>query len=268
MRALKVFLPFFALLALFAGEVHAALCDKPVRVRVPSDYVPFSYVDESGRLTGIDIEFMRDIFAEIGCEYELIEVPFKRAITELAEGRVDMMPFMSITFERQQFARFSAAYRNETAGLVMRKEDVSKTQIRSIEDIMDQGLVLGHELGAYRGEVFEEFLASDRSKPLVFIVGSTAEGIRMLTAGRIDALVEVPESSLLVAENLGLRDEIARHPFKLFSEPVHFMYSRKTASEDLINAINGAIQKLTESDDYEREFGSMALTDRPLDTLN
>jgi len=268
MKVLKASLLALALCLPLMEGAHAAPCDKPVKVRVSADYTPFSYKNEAGRITGIDVEFVRDIFAEIGCEYELVDIPFKRAITELAEGRIDMMPFMSITFERQQFARFSAAYRNETAGLVMRKEDVQNTQIRSLDDVVDLGLVLGHELGAYRGEVFEDFLASDRSKPLVFIVGSTAEGIRMLSAGRIDALVEVPESSLLVAEDLGLRDEIARHPFKLFSEPVHFMYSRKTASEDLINAVNGAIQKLTETEDYLREFGSMALTDQSLETMN
>ncbi|GGB49772.1 hypothetical protein GCM10011316_22360 [Roseibium aquae] len=268
MTLLKIGVLAAALLLPASEAVKAAVCDAPVRVRVSADYAPFSFADAKGRITGMDVEFLRKIFAKIGCEYQLIPMPFKRSITELAEGRIDMMPFMSITYQRQQFARFSAAYRNETVGLVMRTEDVDRYAIDSLQDIIDLGLILGHELGTYRGELFEQFLETDHADSHVFFVGSTAEGIRMLSVGRIDAYVEVPRSGLVVAEELGLADGLAPHRFILFSEPVHFMFSQRTVSGDLIRAVNAAIQDLTKTDDYQNTFGPMALTSQTQDAVN
>lgn len=258
MAALKACLIALCLL-LQMQSVHAAPCDGPVKVRISSDYMPFSYKDQSGQITGLDVELLREIFAAIGCDYELIDLPFKRALKEVAKGSIDMMPFMSITPERQTFARFSVPYRSETAGFIMRKEDVSAASIQSLADILRHRLVLGHELGTYRGEEFEEFLTSKQSKNAVFQVASTSEGLRMLIAGRIDALV-VSNPSVRVAAKADWNGKIAPHPFILSSKPVHFMFSRKTASDDFVDAINDAIENIIVTDHYSQSFGAMALS--------
>ncbi|TWI84792.1 amino acid ABC transporter substrate-binding protein (PAAT family) [Roseibium hamelinense] len=260
---------FLTLTGVIAAPAAALDCENPVRVRISDDYLPFSYMSDHGNVVGLDVEFMRSVFQEIDCSYEFIDIPFKRSIAELAAGRIDMMPFMSITAERQAFARFSAAYRYETAGLVMREADVERYEISSLEDVVKHGLVLGHEHSAYRGEVFKDFLASPLSEKHVYIVSSTEEGVKMLLAGRIDALVEVPSSTLAMARQLGTADVLAEHPFQLLSEPVHFMFSRKTVSDELITAINGAIQELTSTNVYLERFGSMALREpKPEEQMN
>lgn len=241
----------------------ASACDRQIIIRVSEDYLPFSRLDNKGRLQGIDVTFIRRIFTEIGCPYRFVAVPFKRAIVEISRGNIDMMPFASITPERSEFAWFSVPYRNETAGLVVRRDRLEKYRISSMEDVVRLGLHLGHEQTSYRGEVFNEFLKRPEARNHVYFITSTSQGIKMLVAGRIDALVEMPAATLAMAADMGVSDQLAEHPFRLMSEPVHFMYSKKTVSQDLIDRLNKAIQQAIGTEDYNQLYGSMALEYTP-----
>lgn len=248
---------------LTAGGLQASAadesCGEPLRVRVSADYLPFSYQDTDGTFNGVDVRLIQDLFAETGCQVSLVAMPFKRAIVELAEGRIDMMPFASITEDRKAFAAFSAPYRKERAGLVVRAEDLEQLKITSLKDVVDQKLVLGHEQSAYRGPDFARFLADPVSKDHVFNVVTTTEGIRMLASGRIDALVEAPAAILAAAEQMGLAGRFAEHPFTLIEEPVHFMYSRKSVPMALIEALDQALAREITLSRYQNAYGSLAL---------
>lgn len=240
----------------FASE---PLCKDPLRIRVSSDYLPFSYREQDGELTGLDVSFIRSVFDSIGCPITLEVMPFKRAIIDLSNGYVDMVPFASITKRRMAFASFSRPYRNEIAGLVIRMEDRDRYPMISLADAVKQELVLGHEQWSYRGETFQAFLDDPASQPHVTLVSSTTEGIRMLDAGRIDALVEMPTAVLALAAKIGLEDKFIVHPLRLWEEPVRFMYSRKTVSQELIDAVNQAIYREIQTGEYQAAYGNMAL---------
>ncbi|WP_420411393.1 substrate-binding periplasmic protein [Roseibium sp.] len=261
MSVIKAFL--FAALLLIASPgkgAHAdALCETPLNIRVSSDYLPFSFRDTSGEFRGIDVVLIQELFSEIDCEINLVAMPFKRAIIELAAGHIDMMPFASITKKRKAFAHFSSPYRYETAGLIVRTEDLQRLKINSLQDVIDNNLVLGHEQSAYRGGDFEAFLADPVSRPHIYNVVTTTEGIRMLETYRIDALVESPAAILAAAEEMGLGSRFAEHPFTLISDPVHFMFSRKSVSQELVDALDLALARKISSTAYQTSYGSMAL---------
>lgn len=234
-------------------------CIEPLKIRFSADYLPFSHLESDGSLSGIDVEFIESLFRKIDCPVSFVVMPFKRAVFELANGDIDMMPFASITEERKAFAYFSTPYRNETVGMVFRKEDVGKYRLTSLDDVIDQGLVLGHEQSAYRGEFFKAFLENPASKPHVFNVVSASEGIKMLSAGRIDAMVEMPAATLAMAAKMGLPDRFAEHPLLLWSDPVHFMYSKKSVSPELIAKIDNALKAAVQEKAYKTLYGSMGM---------
>ncbi|GAA0777241.1 amino acid ABC transporter substrate-binding protein [Roseibium denhamense] len=245
------------------ASANSDVCPVPLKVRFSVDYLPFSLMTSEGQLMGIDVEFVQKLFEHLDCPIEPVTMPFKRAIIELAAGRIDMMPFASITRERRSFALFSLPYRNETAGLVVRREELPNLPIDELDDVVDLGLVLGHEQNSYRGETFKAFLKSPKAEKHVFEFVSSSEGIRMLSAGRIDAIVEMPAAVLATAREMGVEADFAEHPFRLWSEPVHFMFSRKTVSPKLITAVNYALEDLIATPEYVARYGSMGLQDNP-----
>ncbi|WP_420338298.1 substrate-binding periplasmic protein [Roseibium sp.] len=239
--------------------VHAEDCPKTFRVGASDDYEPFSYIGADGKLTGLDLLFVQEILAEVGCAPQFVDLPFPRAVVELSAGRIDMMMFASVTAERQNFALFSAPYRNETAGLIIRARDQDKYPINEVGDLLKLNLLLAHDVGTYRGDLFETFMANPEAKKNIIQVSSSRQSLNMLVKGRINAIVEAPAAVFALAETLGVRDEIAEHPFLLWSEPVHFMFSRKTVSPEFVARIDAVLAEAVQTPEYTSQFGSMSV---------
>lgn len=239
--------------------VHAEDCPDTFRVGASDDYEPFSYIGADGKLTGLDLRFVEQILGEAGCDPQFLVMPFPRAVVELAAGRLDMMMFASVTAERQNFAHFSAPYRNETAGLIIRADDQGGYPITEIGDLLKLNLLLAHDVGTYRGDAFEAFLNNPEAKKNTVQVSSSKQSLEMLLKGRINAIVEAPAAVFALAETLGVRDQIAEHPFLLWSEPVHFMFSRKTVSPELVAEIDAVLADAVQTSEYTSQFGSMSV---------
>jgi len=239
--------------------VHAEDCPDTFRVGASDDYEPFSYIGADGKLTGLDLRFVEQILGEAGCDPQFLVMPFPRAVVELAAGRLDMMMFASVTAERQNFAHFSAPYRNETAGLIIRADDQGGYPITEIGDLLKLNLLLAHDVGTYCGDAFEAFLNNPEAKKNTVQVSSSKQSLEMLLKGRINAIVEAPAAVFALAETLGVRDQIAEHPFLLWSEPVHFMFSRKTVSPELVAEIDAVLADAVQTSEYTSQFGSMSV---------
>ncbi|MGV2975014.1 substrate-binding periplasmic protein [Roseibium alexandrii] len=239
--------------------VHAEDCPDNFRVGASDDYEPFSYIGADGKLTGLDLRFVQQILGEAGCTPQFLDLPFPRAVVELAAGRIDMMMFASVTAERQNFALFSAPYRNETAGLIIRAHDQGRYPITEVGDLLKLKLLLAHDVGTYRGDLFETFMANPAAKKNIIQVSSSRQSLNMLVKGRINAIVETPAAVFALAETLGVRDQIAEHPFLLWSEPVHFMFSRKTVSPDFVAQIDALLADAVQTPEYTSQFGSMSV---------
>lgn len=252
------------LVGLFGSASSVVACEKEMLIRISADYQPFSVENTDAPPSGIDVEFIRMVMAQAGCSYQFIFQPWKRAVLQLQRGQLDMMPFASITPERQEFAYFSTPYRNETVGLVIRKEDRGRYDISSLQGVLDLNMRLGHTQGAYRGPDFEAFLGRPETENIIFKINFTSQGIKMLLNNRIDALVEMPAASLAVARDLGVEDRVVEHPYRIFSEPVHFMYSKKTVDAATVKLLNQAISELVESPQYQALYGSMGVRAKPI----
>ncbi|MDA8586541.1 transporter substrate-binding domain-containing protein [Rhodobacteraceae bacterium] len=69
---------------------------------------PFNYVDETGRVTGCDVELARRVFRELGIEdFEPIETEFAELLPGLSDGRWRMTTGLFGTDERRRTAQFS-----------------------------------------------------------------------------------------------------------------------------------------------------------------
>ena len=147
------------------------------------------------------------------------------------------------------------------AGLIIRREDVGKYPIRRLDDMIGHQMRLGHTEGAYRGEMFKQFLSQHEAQNLVFNVNLTSHGIQMLVNDRIDALVEVPTAAMAQAELMGVSDALVAHPLILLSEPVHFMFSKLTVSPMLVEKINVEIDKAIQTTTYRALYGVEALSE-------
>ncbi|NLM36764.1 MAG: basic amino acid ABC transporter substrate-binding protein [Firmicutes bacterium] len=97
-------------------------------------FPPFEYLDEeTGELTGFDLDLMRAIGAELGMEVVIKNVSWDGIIPGLLAGNYDVIASgMTITEERQQVVNFSDPYINAGLVIVTRAGD---NRIKGPEDL-------------------------------------------------------------------------------------------------------------------------------------
>ena len=73
---------------LFSGQIFAQ-CVKSVRW---SDDPPYSYKLPTGEISGFSVDLLRAVLKGMNCEARFVELPWARALRELEQGRLDILP--------------------------------------------------------------------------------------------------------------------------------------------------------------------------------
>ena len=83
--------------------------DRPIRVAM-LQYPNYLSYDEDGRPYGYAVEYLRMLAAYTGWKYEYVTMSLSEAMKELEEGRIDLVPGIQKTEERQKVIGFSEEY--------------------------------------------------------------------------------------------------------------------------------------------------------------
>ena len=205
---------------------------------------PYLYRDAQGHATGLDLELLRAIFKEAHCTLvTLPELPTARRQLLFQKGGLDLMLAASETPERQSYARFSMAYRDEAVGLFSKSgTPAAYRQISSFAQLArGKSTLLAPKVGWYGAQYAAARPALEKAGRLNAF-GSFQQGVRMLEAGRAD---------LLLGDVLAVRHEARLQgvalntlPFLVLRAPVHLMLNAHTTSAADLARLNTAITHL------------------------
>lgn len=102
-------------------------------------FPPYEYLGEDGQPAGIDIDLAALVAAELGVEYEVLDMDFGLLVESLKAGKGDMIAAaMSVTEERMEQIDFTMTYAK--AGQVILLPVGS--EITSFEDILDKSIAV------------------------------------------------------------------------------------------------------------------------------
>lgn len=254
---LRPFLFFLIFLAFFFSNV-AADGDCILKVRVPHvDYPPYSVFTSSGEIEGLTIDLTNAIMAEANCQANYIPLPWPRGLISLERGTIDVLPHLSKTQPREEFANFLGPMLIQRVKLIVR-EDTSLA-INSLDDLKKLPEKVGIERGFYYGEAFEAKRAVDSEfANKIQISTSFDTNERMLNAGRISGFFAY---ELNVIERLSNTDEYSSfkiHPFTLREDKEYFGLSLASENashhERFVKAFNSMKANGTISEILSRYF--------------
>ena len=140
-------------------------------------WAPWTFHDESGKLTGYDIEVGRLIAEKLGVKPEFIEGKWDGLLAGIEAGRYDIMiNGVDMTPEREKAYRFTQPYAfNRTAVIVNEQNDT----IRSMQDL--KGKQTANTISSTYAELAERYGAK------VLGVDDLNQTFELLLSGRIDA---------------------------------------------------------------------------------
>ncbi|WP_245555335.1 substrate-binding periplasmic protein [Hahella ganghwensis] len=228
-----------------------AACSKTIIVN-QTNWRPYMYINDKGDMAGLDHELVKAILETAGCDYEFVQMPSKRALLELENGRLDMVAGASITPEREKYGRFTASYRDETMVLFIRQDQAGYFPAKTLDQLLNNyQLILGAVIGAYYGA---EYKAQDqkqlsRKNQLVLLKDNQAL-LPLLLNYRVDLVVGDKVSLSFIANELDIADQVAIHEHVLNRDLVHFLLSKKSTTAEDVDKINQAIKVFRESSAY------------------
>lgn len=246
--------------AAVAGAASAAdgegATGSPCVLRVAWEpYEPFTFVNSDGVLTGADIEVIKAVAEEIGCALSFRGMPWNRILLEIEKGAVDVTSSASWTTERDAWAWYSAPYRRPEVALFVRKGESRNHRLRSLADVPEAGFRLGLIEGYFFGKEVASFMADPAFAALTESAADYTVNLTKLLHGRIDGfLVDDVHVLRAEAQALGVLDAVERHPVEIEGVDLHYMFSRKSVSRDLVDAFDQALARMRAKGRLERIF--------------
>lgn len=174
-----------------------------ITVGTEGTYAPFTYHDESGKLTGYDVEVTRAVADKLGVKVEFKETNWDSMLAGLKAGRFDLVAnqVALTTPERQAIFDKSEAYNWSGAVLAAPK---TETRIQKIEDV--KGLRAAQSLTSNYGELARKYEA------VLVPVDGLAQSIKVIETKRADFTFN---------DSLAILDYIKKNPksdLKIFWE--------------------------------------------------
>lgn len=146
-----------------------------------SVYPPFKY-KEDGEYRGIDVRLMRRIVDRLGLKLKFVDCPFKRCLSLIEEGKVDVMTALGLREEREKYVEYVYPPYNVDNKKAFYVRNGSDVEIKAFEDLYK------YKIGVKTGvRYFPKFDQDEKiQKEEVYKV---VHNLKKLKAGRIDAAV-------------------------------------------------------------------------------
>lgn len=210
-----------------------------------SPYGNYIFVNKAGEVDGVDIEIMKALAREIGCEVTFKELPWARHLLEMKAGRIDVATSVRKSPERETFGWFSEPYRENQMALYVRRGETANYALADLAEIPAIGFKLGIVDDYYYGPLFTRLMQSPEFARQVERIVDYETLIRMLVHGRIDGiLAEDVEVLISEAEALGLYDQIEAYPLAIPGDTFHLMFSKQSVGPNIVAAINAALAQM------------------------
>lgn len=209
-------------------------------------YSPNSYHDENGDLVGFDVEVGRKVAEKLGVEVEFFEAEWDSLFSSMDAGRIDtVINEVEYSEERALKYDFSQPY-TYIHGALMVKGD--NEEIKTFEDL--DGKKAAQNLTSSWGRMAEEYGAE------LVGVDAVAQTVDLLLTGRADATLNVETAfSDYLKKNPDADVKVVAWTEEVSSSLIPV----KKGNEDLLKAINEAIDELRESGELaelsEKYFG-------------
>ena len=232
----------------FSPAEHDKTTITTVTVPAGSDWKPFSYIDDNGRLMGTDVDILRNTLTRMNYALNYIpDIPQRRFIDTTGKLGFNALLGATYTPERAEKYHFSDPYRSEKVVVFFLDDELE--QVQSLEELLSKGYVGALNLGAYYGDEFEHLRVQYYHS--LFHNETPPRRLKQLLAGRVDFVIDDLDNFSLVVAEAGV-ESIKRSPFYVIQTEVRFMFSKEQFDNAFISLFNLTMADLLKTDEEQK----------------
>ncbi|MCU9612586.1 transporter substrate-binding domain-containing protein [Caldibacillus lycopersici] len=154
-----------------------------ITVATSGTLYPSSFHDsESDKLTGFEVEVVREMAKRLGLEADFVEMGFDGMLTSVNSGQVNIAANdISITDDRKEKFAFSTPYKYSFATAIVRKDDLSG--IETVEDLK------GKKAAGEATTVYMDIARKYGAEEVIYDNATNELYLRDVAAGRTDLII-------------------------------------------------------------------------------
>lgn len=164
------------------------------------DYPPFAIITPDGTAGGFSVELLQAAVNAAGRTISFKIGPWHKLKEDLAEGKLDVLPLVSYSKERDKVYDFTPPYLKMNGTVFVRKGD---TTIENLADLMDK------EVLVMKGDTAHEYTVREHLTDNIFLTDSFEEAFQLLSQGRHDAIVVQQIVGLQMIKKLHIKNVVA-----------------------------------------------------------
>ena len=206
-----------------------------VEVGAVENFAPLTFYDAQGQLSGLTAQLLTLISQRSGLTFNVQRGnSLDQQIQQLKDGKIDVLPVVTPSIEREVELRFTRAYLNNPFVLVSATTPGSP---RTLDDMA------GKRLAIYRGHPLLGFIRARAPTVRLVEVQSPAQGLEWVIKGQAEGAV----SSLIVARYLITRQyrERLRISSTVGDEPARIALATHRGALELHSILNKALLSLS-----------------------
>lgn len=216
----------FSIASLHIQVVFASL--PPIISASEPDYPPLAVVTSDGKADGFSVELLRETLKAVGREVTFKVAPWTEIKQDLTEGRIQVLPLVGRTPEREAIYDFTLAYLTLHGTVIRRKGD---KRINSVADLRDKTVIV------MQGDNAHEYVKREHIAATVITTSSYKEAMELLVQGQYDAVIVQKLMGLQLLSDLGIKDlEPVGPPIQAFKQ--QFCFAVKEGDKELLATLN------------------------------
>ncbi len=207
-------------------------------------YPPYSIADASGEADGFSVELLRAALQAMGRDVVYSVGTWDAIRKDLETGRVDALPLVGKTPEREDVFDFTFPYMTMNGSIIVHKDTET---IHSIEDLHDKSIAV------MEGDNAEEYARRTNLGKAIITTPTFSEALRMVQEKRVDAVLiqRLVALQLIKAEELSdLR--VTGSPVMDFQQS--FCFAVREGNSDLLALLNEGLSVVIADGTYDRLF--------------
>ncbi len=170
------------------------------------DFPPYEfYDDETGEITGIEVEIAHAIADKMGYELDIVDMQFDSIIAAVVSGKVDFgMSGFTVTEERKQSVDFTTSFITAVQSIVVPEN----SPITSVDDLfnVENEYKIGVQLGTTGDLYITDDVEANGLKHSIERFNKYPDAVLAVSTGKLDCVIMDDQVAIAyVAANEGLK---------------------------------------------------------------
>jgi PAS domain S-box-containing protein len=226
----------------FQPETGNKITSDTIVIASEPDYPPYCFVNETGKADGFSVELFNAAAQAAGLEVKIKIGIWNQIRQDLADGKIDALPLVGRTPEREDKYDFSMPYLSLHGAVFVRRNE---SGIQSLEDLKEKEIVV------MKGDNAEEFVRRENISEKIFTTNTFEEAFRELEAGRFDAVIMQRITGLKLLEEMKVKS-IKALDLQMPEFRQDFCFAVQKGNHDLLNRLNEGLSIVIANNTFEK----------------